>query len=67
MAPDLVIAGAILIIVGMLGGTMFLLISIRDRVGSLDRRFNTQTQKFSRILGWLESQKGGKRKGRDGD
>tara|TARA_R100000656_G_scaffold67119_2_gene50863 strand:- start:691 stop:894 length:204 start_codon:yes stop_codon:yes gene_type:complete len=67
MDADLILAGAIIVIVGMLGGALFFLISIRDKVGDLDRRFNTQTQRFSRILGWLESKKGVKRKGRDED
>ena len=68
MDPDLIIAGAILVIVGMLGGNLFLLISIRDRVGDLDRQLNAQTQKVSRLFGRLESpQKSVKRRGRDGD
>ena len=66
MEPDLILAGAILIIVGMLGGNLFLLVSIRDKISLLDRRFNAQTHKFMRISDWLESKKDIKQKVKDG-
>ena len=66
MDSDIIIAAMILVVVGMLGGNLFLLVSIRDKISLLDRRFNAQTHKFMRISDWLESKKDIKQKVKDG-
>ena len=63
---DIIIAAMILVVVGMLGGNLFLLVSIRDKISLLDRRFNAQPHKFMRISDWLESKKDIKQKVKDG-
>ena len=65
MGGDHIIAIAIFAVVALVGGVLLLNISIRDKLGTLSKRLDAQTQRISRLLEWLESQGQTKRKPKD--
>lgn len=57
MDSDHIISGLFLVVAGMLGGALFMIMSIRDKVSILDKRLNLQTQKLTRLLEWVDGNK----------
>tara|TARA_R110002074_G_scaffold380837_1_gene559654 strand:- start:117 stop:317 length:201 start_codon:yes stop_codon:yes gene_type:complete len=65
MDTDHIIAGVVLVFVTLTGVSLFLLLAIKDKVNSFDKKLNAQSQKFTRLVEWVNEKKGVKRKGRD--
>jgi hypothetical protein len=58
---DTIISGVALAIVGMLGLVVWMVLSVRDRVGKVDRRIDALGQRISKLVEWLEGQSTRKR------
>ena len=67
MDGDYIIAIAIFAVVALVGGVLLLNISIRDKLGTLSKRLDAQTQRITRLTEWLEGQGKAKRKTKDDD
>ena len=65
MDADFIVSLVAFAIVAISGGSLFFLLSIRDKVGTFSKRMDAQTQRISRLLEWLESQGQTKRKPKD--
>ena len=65
MDTDHIIAGVVLVFVTLTGVSLFLLLAIKDKVNSFDKKLNAQSQKFTRLVEWVNEKKGVKRKSRD--
>ena len=64
MDADLTISIVALAIVALNGASVFLALSIRDRVGAIGKRLDAQMQRMNRLIEWLEGDQG-KKKRRD--
>jgi len=65
MDADHILSAVILVFVSLTGASLFLLLSIKDKVTSFDKKLHAQGQKFTRLVEWVNEQKGVKRKSRD--
>ena len=65
MDTDHLISAVILIFVILTGASLFLLLSIQEKITSFDKKLTAQSQKFTRLVEWVREEKGVKRKGRD--
>ena len=66
MDVDAIVSVVALALVALIGANTWLLLSVRDRVGKVDRRVEGQGQRISRLAEWLEDQAGPKRSRRNG-
>ena len=64
---DLTISLVAFAIVAMNGASLFLALSIRDGMGKMGKRLDTQTQRINRLLEWLEGDQGKAKKRRNQD
>ena len=53
---DTIISGIGITLVTLLGANIWLLLSVRDRIGKADKRIDLQVQRLSRIVEWVEGQ-----------
>ena len=53
---DTIISGVALAIVSMLGAIVWLQLSVRDRIGKVDKRVEAQGQRVTRLVEWIEGQ-----------
>ena len=51
----------------MNGASLFLALSIRDGMGKMGKRLDTQTQRINRLIEWLEGDQGKAKKRRNQD
>ena len=58
---DTIISGIALAIVAAQGLNAWMLLSVRDRVGKVDRRIDALGQRISKLVEWLEGQSTRKR------
>ena len=58
---DLIISAVALALVALIGANTWLLLSVRDRVGKVDRRVEGQTQRITKVIECAEDQGGPKR------
>ena len=59
---DLTISLVALAIVAMNGASLFLALSIRDGIGKMGKRLDTQTARINRLIEWLEGDQGKKKR-----
>ena len=59
---DLTISLVALAIVAMNGASLFLALSIRDGIGKMNKRLDTQTARINRLIEWLEGDQGKKKR-----
>ena len=62
MDADLTISLVALAIVAMNGASLFLALSIRDGMGKMGKRLDTQTARINRLIEWLEGDQGKKKR-----
>ena len=62
MDTDTIISGVALAIVTMLGAIVWLQLSVRDRIGKVDKRVEAQGQRTARLIEWIEGQRKPKRR-----
>ena len=53
---DAIISAVALALVALLGANTWLLLSVRDRVGKMDRRVEGQNQRLTKVIEWAEGQ-----------
>ncbi len=53
---DTIISGIALAIIGMQGINVWIILSVRDRVGKADKRIETLSQRVSKLSEWIEGQ-----------
>ena len=67
MDADFIVSLVAFAIVAISGGSLFFLLSIRDKVGTFSKRMDAQTQRIARLSEWLEGQTKTKRKSKNDD
>ena len=61
MDVDAIISVVALALVALIGANTWLLLSVRDRIGNVERRVETQGQRLTKLIEWVEGQ-GNKRR-----
>ena len=61
MDADLIISVVALALVALIGANTWLLLSVRDRVGKVDRRVEGQNQRITKVIEWAVGQVSPKR------
>ena len=61
MDADLIISTVAVAVVVLMGANTWLLLSVRDRVGKVDRRVEGQNQRLTKVIEWAEDQGSPKR------
>ena len=65
MDADYIISLVAFAIVALNGGSLIFLLSIRDKIRSLTKKIEGQTQRITRLSEWLEGQGKSNRKTKD--
>ena len=58
---DLIISVVALALVALIGANTWLLLSVRDKVGKVDKRVEGQNQRLKKVIEWAEEQGSPKR------
>ena len=61
MDVDAIVSVVALALVALIGANTWLLLSVRDRVGKVDRRVEGQNQRITKVIEWAEDQGSPKR------
>ena len=61
MDADLIISVVALALVALIGANTWLLLSVRDKIGGVDRRVEAQGQRVTKLIEWVEGQVSPKR------
>ena len=61
MDVDAIVSVVALALVALIGGNTWLLLSVRDKIGQVDRRVEAQGQRVTKLIEWVEGQ-GNKRR-----
>ena len=56
MDTDTIISGIALAIIAMQGLNVWMVLSVRDRIGKVDKRIETLSQRTTKLSEWLEGQ-----------
>tara|TARA_R100001129_G_C5225305_1_gene220896 strand:- start:468 stop:659 length:192 start_codon:yes stop_codon:yes gene_type:complete len=58
---DAIISVVALALVALIGANTWLLLSVRDKIGGVDRRVEAQGQRVTKLIEWVEGQVSPKR------
>ncbi len=61
MDVDAIISVVALALVALIGANTWLLLSVRDKIGGVDRRVEAQGQRVTKLIEWVEGQVSPKR------
>ena len=61
MDVDAIVSVVALALVALIGANTWLLLSVRDKIGGVDRRVEAQGQRLTKLIEWIEGQ-GNKRR-----
>ena len=53
---DYIVSAVALALVALIGANTWLLLSVRDRIGGVDRRVEAQGQRVTKLIEWIEGQ-----------
>ena len=56
MDVDAIVSVVALALVALIGANTWLLLSVRDRIGGVDRRVEAQGQRVTKLIEWVEGQ-----------
>ena len=56
MDVDAIISAVALALVALIGANTWLLLSVRDKIGNVDRRVEAQSQRLTKLIEWVEGQ-----------
>ena len=56
MDVDAIVSVVALALVALIGANTWLLLSVRDRIGGVDRRVEAQGQRLTKLIEWIEGQ-----------
>ena len=63
MDADLIVSAVAFAIILLNAASLFLILSVRDRVSYMSKRVDGQAQRISRLTEWLEGQKPARKRG----
>jgi hypothetical protein len=58
---DLIISAVVLALVALIGANTWLILTVRDKIGKVDRRIENQNQRLTKVIEWAEDQGSPKR------
>ena len=58
---DAIVSAVALALVALIGANTWLLLSVRDKIGQVDRRVEGQNQRLTKVIEWAEGQVSPKR------
>ena len=61
MDVDAIVSVVVVALVALIGANTWLLLSVRDKIGGVDRRVEAQGQRLTKLIEWVEGQ-GNKRR-----
>ena len=61
MDVDVIVSVVVVALVALIGANTCLLLSVRDKIGGVDRRVEAQGQRLTKLIEWVEGQ-GNKRR-----
>ena len=61
MDADLIVSAVVLALVALIGANTWLILTVRDRVGKVDKRVEGQNQRLKKVIEWAEDQGSPKR------
>ena len=64
MDVDALVSVVALALVALIGANTWLLLSVRDRIGGVDRRVAAQGQRIGKLADWLEGQSAPRKRGK---
>ena len=56
MDVDAIVSVVVAALVALIGANTWLLLSVRDRIGGVDRRVEAQGQRLTKLIEWVEGQ-----------
>ncbi len=56
MDVDAIVSVVALALVALIGANTWLLLSVRDKIGGVDRRVEAQGQRLTKLIEWIEGQ-----------
>ena len=56
MDVDALVSVVALALVALIGANTWLLLSVRDRIGGVDRRVEAQGERVTKLIEWVEGQ-----------
>ena len=56
MDADLIISIVVLALVALIGANTWLILTVRDRIGKVDKRDEGQNQRLKKVIEWAEGQ-----------
>ena len=56
MDVDAIVSVVVVALVALIGANTWLLLSVRDKIGSVDRRVEAQGQRLTKLIEWVEGQ-----------
>ena len=61
MDADLIVSAVVLALVALIGANTWLILTVRDRIGKVDKRVEGQNQRLKKVIEWAEDQGSPKR------
>jgi len=58
---DAIVSVVALALVALIGANTWLILTVRDRIGKVDRRIENQNQRLTKVIEWAEDQGSPKR------
>ena len=56
MDVDVIVSVVVVALVALIGANTWLLLSVRDKIGGVDRRVEAQGQRLTKLIEWVEGQ-----------
>ena len=56
MDVDVIVSEVVVALVALIGANTWLLLSVRDKIGGVDRRVEAQGQRLTKLIEWVEGQ-----------
>ena len=56
MDVDAIVSVVVVALVALIGANTWLLLSVRDKIGGVDRRVEAQGQRLTKLIEWVEGQ-----------
>lgn len=64
MDADLIISVVALALVALIGANTWLILTVRDRIGNVDKRIDAVGQRIGKLADWLEGQSAPRKRGK---
>ena len=64
MDVDGIISAVALALVALIGANTWMLLSVRDRIGNVDKRIDAVGQRIGKLADWLEGQSAPRKRGK---